>query len=66
MRATRCPGIRALVSFREVVLVGFGACGRAGYVGTRARVEARATLQQAEALRRVLEDLGKWMKFETP
>jgi hypothetical protein len=29
-------------------------------------VEARAALEQAEELRRVLEDLGNRMKFETP
>jgi hypothetical protein len=32
------------------------ACPR--YVGTRVRVEARAALQQAEELRRVIEELG--------
>jgi hypothetical protein len=31
---------------------------RAYYAGTRARVEARATLEQAEELRRVLAELG--------
>ena len=31
----------------------------AWYAGTRARVEARATLQQAEELKRVLEELGE-------
>lgn len=31
----------------------------AWYAGTRARVEARATLEQTEELRRVLEELGE-------
>jgi hypothetical protein len=31
----------------------------AWYAGTRAKVEARADLEQAEELRRVLEDLGR-------
>jgi hypothetical protein len=31
----------------------------AWYAGTRARVEARATLEQAEELGRVLEELGR-------
>jgi hypothetical protein len=31
----------------------------AWYAGARARVEARATLQQAEELRTVLEELGE-------
>jgi hypothetical protein len=33
---------------------------RPGCSGTRARVEARAALEQAEELRRVMEDLRKW------
>jgi hypothetical protein len=31
------------------------------YAATRARVEARAALEQAEELRRVLEELGEWL-----
>jgi hypothetical protein len=31
----------------------------AWYAGTRARVEAKATLEQAEELRRVLEEVGE-------
>jgi predicted YcjX-like family ATPase len=32
----------------------------AWYATTRAKVEARAALEQAEELRRALEELGKW------
>jgi hypothetical protein len=33
--------------------------GPAWYAGTRAKVEAKATMEQAEELGRVLEELGK-------
>jgi hypothetical protein len=39
---------------------------RLGYAGTRARVEARAALEQAEELRRVLEELGERLGSEEP
>ena len=36
----------------------------AWYAGTRAKVEARAELDQAQELRRVLEELGKELRVE--
>jgi hypothetical protein len=38
----------------------------AWYAGTRARVEARAALEQAEELRRVLEQMGRELSGEVP
>jgi predicted YcjX-like family ATPase len=38
----------------------------AWYATTRAVVEARATLEQAEELRRVLEELGERLGTEAP
>jgi hypothetical protein len=37
---------------------------RLGYATTRARVEARAALEQAEELGRVLEELGKRLRLD--
>jgi len=36
------------------------------YAGTRARVEALAALEQAEELRRVLEEMGRELRGEVP
>jgi hypothetical protein len=36
------------------------------YAATRARVEARATLEQAEEVHRTLEELGRELKGEIP
>jgi hypothetical protein len=38
----------------------------AWYASTRTGVEARATLEQAEELRQVLEDLGRELRGEVP
>jgi hypothetical protein len=40
--------------------------GPAWYAGTRAKVEARATLEQAEDLRRALEALGERLRDAEP
>jgi hypothetical protein len=36
------------------------------YSGTRARIEARATLEVAEEVHRTLEELGRELKGEIP
>jgi hypothetical protein len=59
------PGTLANVLLGVGLLVTRG--GRAGlegawYAGTRAKVEARAALEQAAELGRVLEELGKGLQ----
>jgi hypothetical protein len=38
----------------------------AWYAGTRAKVEAKATLEQAEELRRALDSLGEGWSTDSP